>query len=206
MSIFLEVVKKAFTKQILPKLFCFERYSVVENMPEKKYWDKVDTHENGLGMGCLMGIPSIFFFFFVSFSEEMVLFSVHQVLHLIFLKTTCYSLLRPIFPSHSHFGFNFILSSIVSECSVYCIGSWWKNILSGQLAFQETGPTFNENTLRFCFPFLYVTQWYFSLAETFLEAQALFLSMLPVARTSQCHVPSSQKGVLSKTSDHVEEK
>lgn len=138
---------------------------MVENTPEKEYWDKVDTHENGLGMRSLMGISSTFFFF-VSFSEEMVLFSVHQVLHLIFLKTTCYSLLRPIFPSRSHFGFNFTVSSILSECSAYCIGSWWKNILSGQFAFQETGPTFNENALRFCFPFLYVAQWYFSLAET----------------------------------------
>ena len=48
-------------------------------------------------MGSVTHVPGIFYFTL----KKIVLFSAHQVLPPLFLKTMCYFLLRPIFPSHS---------------------------------------------------------------------------------------------------------
>lgn len=49
---FVKVVKKAFCKTKVAKIVLFERYGMVEDMPEIEYWDEADAHENGLCNPC----------------------------------------------------------------------------------------------------------------------------------------------------------
>lgn len=49
-----------------PKLFCFEREGIVENMAEREYRDELYTKEDGVGMGSLTNVSGIFNFIIFS--------------------------------------------------------------------------------------------------------------------------------------------
>lgn len=88
-----------------PKLFCFEREGIVENMAEREYRDELYTKEDGVGMGALTNVSGIFNFIIFSRINGLIFclsfaFNIFEV----YLS----SLLRLIFSSHSYLGFNFI--------------------------------------------------------------------------------------------------
>lgn len=136
-------------------------------MPERDSQDTCNTDKNGLSVSSLNGIPGIFYlaiflgihghiFYppsFTSNSFKVCLFS---------------SLFRPNFPPYSYLGLNFILSSRVTiHLEIWTTQKHnERTFFLVNFKFLQTGPTVNENAFLFYFPSLYLTQWYFSLAET----------------------------------------